>query len=282
MTNPRKVEVGNIIFSNDSDFVLIAGLNVLEDETTILEVIEESKKVTKELKIPFIFKASYDKANRSSIESYRGPGIDKGLDILGKLKSDHDLMVISDVHSPEEAIKASKVLDLIQIPAFLCRQTDLIESASSTNIPVNIKKGQFLSPPEIKNIIKKFEHHGSTDLLICERGTSFGYNNLVVDMLGLAKLKMYEYPVIFDVTHSLQEPGGKGKSTSGRRSFSLDLAKSAISIGLAGLFLETHPDPDNAKCDGPCALPLKHLKEFLVQIKEIDKLVKSFQEVEIT
>ena len=217
MTNPRKVEVGNIIFSNDSDFVLIAGLNVLEDETTILEVIEESKKVTKELKIPFIFKASYDKANRSSIESYRGPGIDKGLDILGKLKSDHDLMVISDVHSPEEAIKASKVLDLIQIPAFLCRQTDLIESASSTNIPVNIKKGQFLSPPEIKNIIKKFEHHGSTDLLICERGTSFGYNNLVVDMLGLAKLKMYEYPVIFDVTHSLQEPGGKGKSTSGRR-----------------------------------------------------------------
>jgi len=282
MTNPRKVEVGNIIFSNDSDFVLIAGLNVLEDETTILEVIEESKKVTKELKIPFIFKASYDKANRSSIESYRGPGIDKGLDILGKLKSDHDLMVISDVHSPEEAIKASKVLDLIQIPAFLCRQTDLIESASSTNIPVNIKKGQFLSPPEIKNIIKKFEHHGSTDLLICERGTSFGYNNLVVDMLGLAKLKMYEYPVIFDVTHSLQEPGGKGKSTSGRRSFSLDLAKSAISIGIAGLFLETHPDPDNAKCDGPCALPLKHLKEFLVQIKEIDKLVKSFQEVEIT
>ncbi len=282
MTNPRKVEVGNIIFSNDSDFVLIAGLNVLEDETTILEVIEESKKVNKELKIPFIFKASYDKANRSSIESYRGPGIDKGLDILGKLKSDHDLMVISDVHSPEEAIKASKVLDLIQIPAFLCRQTDLIESASSTNIPVNIKKGQFLSPPEIKNIIKKFEHHGSTDLLICERGTSFGYNNLVVDMLGLAKLKMYEYPVIFDVTHSLQEPGGKGKSTSGRRSFSLDLAKSAISIGIAGLFLETHPDPDNAKCDGPCALPLKHLKEFLIQIKEIDKLVKSFQEVEIT
>ena len=146
MTNPRKVEVGNVIFSNDSDFVLIAGLNVLEDETTILEVIEESKKVTKELNIPFIFKASYDKANRSSIESYRGPGIDKGLDILGKLKSDHDLMVISDVHTPEEAIKASKVLDLIQIPAFLCRQTDLIESASSSNIPVNIKKGQFLSP----------------------------------------------------------------------------------------------------------------------------------------
>ena len=153
MTNPRKVEVGNVIFSNDSDFVLIAGLNVLEDETTILEVIEESKKVTKELNIPFIFKASYDKANRSSIESYRGPGIDKGLDILGKLKSDHDLMVISDVHTPEEAIKASKVLDLIQIPAFLCRQTDLIESASSSNIPVNIKKGQFLSPREIKNII---------------------------------------------------------------------------------------------------------------------------------
>ena len=282
MTNPRKVEVGNVIFSNDSDFVLIAGLNVLEDETTILEVIEESKKVTKELNIPFIFKASYDKANRSSIESYRGPGIDKGLDILGKLKSDHDLLVVSDVHSPEEAIKASKVLDLIQIPAFLCRQTNLIESASSSNIPVNIKKGQFLSPREIKNIIKKFEYHGSNNLLICERGTSFGYNNLVVDMLGLAQLKTYEYPVIFDVTHSLQEPGGKGESTSGRRSFSLDLAKSAISIGIAGLFLETHPDPDNAKCDGPCALPLKHLKEFLIQIKAIDKLVKSFQGIEIS
>ena len=282
MTNPRKVEVGNVIFSNNSDFVLIAGLNVLEDERTILEVIEEIKKVTKELEIPFIFKASYDKANRSSIESYRGPGIDKGLDILGKLKSDHDLLVVSDVHSPEEAIKASKVLDLIQIPAFLCRQTDLIESASSSNIPVNIKKGQFLSPSEIKNIIKKFEHYGNKDLLICERGTSFGYNNLVVDMLGLAQLKTYEYPVIFDVTHSLQEPGGMGESTSGRRSFSLDLAKSAISIGIAGLFLETHPDPDNAKCDGPCALPLKHLKEFLIQIKAIDKLVKSFQGIEIS
>lgn len=282
MTNPRKVEVGNVIFNNDIDFVLIAGLNVLEDERTILEVIEESKKVTKELDIPFIFKASYDKANRSSIESYRGPGIDKGLDILGKLKSDHDLLIISDVHSPEEAIKASKVLDLIQIPAFLCRQTDLIESASSSNIPVNIKKGQFLSPREIKNIIKKFEHYGNKDLLICERGTSFGYNNLVVDMLGLAQLKMHKYPVIFDVTHSLQEPGGKGDSTSGRRSFSLDLAKSAISIGIAGLFLETHPDPDNAKCDGPCALPLKHLKEFLIQIKAIDKLVKSFKGIEIS
>ena len=282
MTNPRKVEVGNVIFSNNSDFVLIAGLNVLEDERTILEVIEEIKKVTKELEIPFIFKASYDKANRSSIESYRGPGIDKGLDILGELKSDHDLLVVSDVHSPEEAIKASKVLDLIQIPAFLCRQTDLIESASSSNIPVNIKKGQFLSPSEIKNIIKKFEHYGNKDLLICERGTSFGYNNLVVDMLGLAQLKTYEYPVIFDVTHSLQEPGGMGESTSGRRSFSLDLAKSAISIGIAGLFLETHPDPDNAKCDGPCALPLKHLKEFLIQIKAIDKLVKSFQGIEIS
>ena len=268
----KKVKVGEICLSNNSSLVLISGLNVLEDESIVKEVVGELKKVCDELDIPFIFKASYDKANRSSIESFRGPGIEKGLEVLGKIKSDYKVPVMSDVHSPGEVKKAKEILDVIQIPAFLCRQTDLISSAARTGLPVNVKKGQFLSPAEVKNIITKFEHFNNKNILLCERGTTFGYNNLVVDMLGLAELKRYDYPVIFDVTHSLQEPGGEGESTSGRRSLALDLAKSAISIGIAGLFLETHPDPDKAKCDGPCALPLKHLKDFLNQIKAIDKL----------
>ena len=277
----KQVEVGKIKLSNKEDFVLIAGLNVLEDGNTIKEVVEECKQVTEELDIPFIFKASYDKANRSSFDSFRGPGVDEGLDILKKIKVDYRVPVISDVHTSEEIFKASKVLDLLQIPAFLCRQTDLLFSAPSTGLPINIKKGQFLSPSEVENIIDKFKHFGNENILLCERGTSFGYKNLIVDMMGLAQLKNYQYPVIFDVTHSLQEPGGGGNITSGRRSYVLDLAKSAMSIGLAGLFLEVHPDPDLAKCDGPCALPLKHLREFLVQIKSIDALVKSFSDIKI-
>ncbi len=278
----KTVKVGEISLSNKSNLVLISGLNVLEDESIVKEVVGELKKVSDELDIPFIFKASYDKANRSSIESFRGPGIENGLEVLRKIKSDYKVPVMSDVHSPGEVKKAKEILDVIQIPAFLCRQTDLISSAAITGLPVNVKKGQFLSPAEMKNIITKFEHFNNKNILLCERGTTFGYNNLVVDMLGLAELKRYDYPVIFDVTHSLQEPGGEGESTSGRRSLALDLAKSAISIGIAGLFLETHPDPDKAKCDGPCALPLKHLKEFLYQIKAIDKLVKTFSEIEIS
>jgi 2-dehydro-3-deoxyphosphooctonate aldolase (KDO 8-P synthase) len=278
----KTVKVGEISLSNKSNLVLISGLNVLEDKFIVKEVVGELKKVSDELDIPFIFKASYDKANRSSIESFRGPGIENGLEVLRKIKSDYKVPVMSDVHSPGEVKKAKEILDVIQIPAFLCRQTDLISSAAITGLPINVKKGQFLSPAEMKNIITKFEHFNNKNILLCERGTTFGYNNLVVDMLGLAELKRYDYPVIFDVTHSLQEPGGGGESTSGRRSLALDLAKSAISIGIAGLFLETHPDPDKAKCDGPCALPLKHLKEFLYQIKAIDKLVKTFSEIEIS
>jgi 2-dehydro-3-deoxyphosphooctonate aldolase (KDO 8-P synthase) len=278
----KTVKVGEISLSNKSNLVLISGLNVLEDKFIVKEVVGELKKVSDELDIPFIFKASYDKANRSSIESFRGPGIENGLEVLRKIKSDYKVPVMSDVHSPGEVKKAKEILDVLQIPAFLCRQTDLISSAAITGLPINVKKGQFLSPAEMKNIITKFEHFNNKNILLCERGTTFGYNNLVVDMLGLAELKRYDYPVIFDVTHSLQEPGGKGESTSGRRSLALDLAKSAISIGIAGLFLETHPDPDKAKCDGPCALPLKHLKEFLYQIKAIDKLVKTFSEIEIS
>ena len=226
----KTVKVGEISLSNKSNLVLISGLNVLEDKFIVKEVVAELKKVSDELDIPFIFKASYDKANRSSIESFRGPGIENGLEMLRKIKSDYKVPVMSDVHSPEEVKKAKEILDVIQIPAFLCRQTDLISSAAITGLPINVKKGQFLSPAEMKNIITKFEHFNNKNILLCERGTTFGYNNLVVDMLGLAELKRYDYPVIFDVTHSLQEPGGEGESTSGRRSLALDLAKSAISI----------------------------------------------------
>ena len=278
----KEVKVENISLSNESNFILIAGLNVLEDKGIVKEVVEELKKVTKELDIPFIFKASYDKANRSSIDSYRGPGLDKGLEMLAKIKSEYSVPLISDVHSAEEVSKAKEVLDILQIPAFLCRQTDLISSVAESGLPVNVKKGQFLSPAEVRNIIMKFEHFKNKNILICERGTTFGYNNLIVDMLGLAELKRYGYPVIFDVTHSLQKPGGEGKSTSGRRSLALALARAATSIGIAGLFLETHPDPDKAKCDGPCALPLKNLKGFLDQINNIDRLVKTFPKVEIS
>ena len=189
----KEVKVENISLSNESNFILIAGLNVLEDQGIVKEVIEELKKVTKELDIPFIFKASYDKANRSSIDSYRGPGLDKGLEMLAKIKSEYSVPLISDVHSAEEVSKAKEVLDILQIPAFLCRQTDLISSVAESGLPVNVKKGQFLSPAEVRNIIMKFEHFKNKNILICERGTTFGYNNLIVDMLGLAELKRYGY-----------------------------------------------------------------------------------------
>ena len=277
----KEVKVANINVSNNEAFTLIAGLNVLEEQEIINEVAEECQKVTKELEIPFIFKASYDKANRSSHDSFRGPGVDKGLELLKKVKLDYKVPVISDVHSRDEILKVSEVLDAIQIPAFLCRQTDLLFAAADTGLPINIKKGQFLSPNEVKNIIDKFKNFGYKKFLICERGTSFGYNNLVVDMLGLIHLKTYGYPVMFDVTHSLQQPGGLGDKTAGRRPFLLDLAKSAMSIGIAGLFLEVHPDPDKAKCDGPCALPLNLLKDFLQQIKSVDGLAKSLPKLVI-
>ena len=278
----KQVKVSNIYLSNNRPLTLIAGLNVLEEKEIIFEVVETCKEVTSKLKIPFIFKASYDKANRSSIHSFRGPGIDEGLELLKKVRSDYGVPVISDIHSIEEVEKASKVLDIIQIPAFLCRQTDLLSSAAASGLPVNLKKGQFLSPSDVGNIIGKFDNFGSENLLVCERGTSFGYNNLIVDMIGLAQLKSYGYPVIFDVTHSLQLPGGLGDRSSGRRPYLLDLAKSAVSIGIAGLFLEVHPDPDKAKCDGPCALPLQNLKGFLDQVNNIDKLVKTFPKIEIS
>ena len=277
----NNIKISNIDISNSNAFILIAGLNVLESEVIIKEVIETCLEVTNELNIPYIFKASFDKANRSSIDSFRGPGADKGLEILHNLKVKYNIPVISDVHTEDDITKASQVLDLLQIPAFLCRQTDLIQAASETGLPVNVKKGQFLSPQDFKNIIDKFTSFGNENLLICERGTSFGYNNLVVDMLGIPILKNYQYPVIFDVTHSLQMPGGMGLKSGGRRAFSLDLAKSAMVLGLAGLFLEVHPNPDKALCDGPSALPLNLLKPFLEQIKKIDLIAKELMPLAI-
>jgi len=277
----NRIQVKDLIIDNRKPFTLIAGLNVLESKEITEQVISECVKVSKELGIPYIFKASYDKANRSSVDSYRGPGVKKGIEILSDLKDKHDVPIISDVHNEREVEIVKDVLDVIQIPAFLCRQTDLVGKIARTGLPVNIKKAQFMSPSDIENVITKFKSYGNEKLLLCERGTSFGYNNLIVDMLGLVNLKSYNHPVIFDVTHSLQKPGGLGDKTAGRRENVLDLAKSGMALGLAGLFLETHPDPDQAKCDGPCALPLSYLKEFLSQIKSLDDLVKSFEALDL-
>ena len=273
----KTIKVNEIEIGNNKPFVLIAGLNVLEDEKTIHSVIAKCIESSAKFKIPFIFKASYDKANRSSISSYRGPGAKKGLEILAELKQEYGVPIISDIHTPEEAAMASDILDIIQIPAFLSRQTDLIEAACSTSLPLNIKKGQFLAPSDMLNILKKCSHFKNENIMICERGTSFGYNNLVVDMLGMVELKRTNSPIIFDVTHSLQRPGGLGDKADGRGSSVLDLARSGMAIGLAGLFLEVHPNPEKALCDGPCALQLDHLDLLLNQIKDIDNLIKSFR-----
>ena len=272
----KNIKINHIEIANESPFVLIAGLNVIEDDKTVDEVISACIKTTKNLNIPYIFKASYDKANRSSINSFRGPGVNKGLEILAQIKKDYDVPVISDVHTIEEAELASEVLDVIQIPAFLSRQTDLIEAACATNLPLNIKKGQFLAPSDMLNILKKCSHFKNENVMICERGTSFGYNNLVVDMLGMVELKKEDIPIIFDVTHSLQRPGGLGDKADGRSSSALELARAGMSLGLAGLFLETHPNPKKALCDGPCALHLDKLEGFLGEIKQLDNLIKTF------
>ena len=272
----KTVKVNQIEIANNKPFVLIAGLNVLEDEKTIEKVVSSCVKATSELNIPYIFKASYDKANRSSINSYRGPGITRGIEILSEIKKDYNIPIISDIHTTNEAQKASDVLDIIQIPAFLSRQTDLIEAACQTNLPINIKKGQFLAPADMLNIITKCYHFNNENILICERGTSFGYNNLVVDMLGMVELKKQDIPIIFDVTHSLQRPGGLGDKADGRSSSALELARAGMSLGLAGLFLETHPNPEKALCDGPCALHLDELEAFLEEIKQLDNLIKTF------
>ena len=273
----RQIKLRDITFANDEPFALLGGVNVLEDLDFALRCAGHYKKVCERLDIPLVFKASYDKANRSSIHSFRGPGLEEGLRILQAVKDTHDIPVVTDVHSPEEAAAAAKVADIIQLPAFLARQTDLVRAMAETGAVVNIKKPQFLSPEQMRNIVNKFRECGNDQLLLCERGTNFGYDNLVVDMLGFGVMKRTcdELPLIFDVTHALQcrDPGGT--ASGGRRSQVVDLAKSGMAVGLSGLFLEAHPDPAQALCDGPSALPLDKLEPFLIQVKEIDNLVKA-------
>ncbi|ENA31793.1 MULTISPECIES: 3-deoxy-8-phosphooctulonate synthase [Pseudomonas] len=276
----KTIRVGTIEVANDKPFVLFGGMNVLESRDLAMQICEEYVKVTQKLGIPYIFKASFDKANRSSVNSFRGPGLEEGMKIFEEIKKTFNVPVITDVHEPYQAAPVAEVCDIIQLPAFLSRQTDLVVAMAKTNAVINIKKAQFLAPQEMKHILKKCEEGGNDQLILCERGTSFGYNNLVVDMLGFGIMKQFDYPVIFDVTHALQMPGGRSDSAGGRRAQVTDLAKAGLSQGLAGLFLEAHPDPDSAKCDGPCALRLNKLEPFLAQLKALDELVKSFTPIE--
>ncbi len=276
----KTIRVGNIEIANDKPFVLFGGMNVLESRDLALQICETYVKVTEKLGIPYIFKASFDKANRSSINSFRGPGLEEGMRIFEDVKKTFGVPVITDVHEPHQAQPVAEVCDIIQLPAFLSRQTDLVVAMAKTGAVINIKKAQFLAPQEMKHILAKCEEAGNDQLILCERGSSFGYNNLVVDMLGFDIMKRMQYPVIFDVTHALQMPGGRSDSAGGRRAQVTDLAKAGLSQGLAGLFLEAHPDPDSAKCDGPCALRLDKLEPFLSQLKQLDDLIKNFSPIE--
>ena len=280
----RQVKLGTITFANDRPFVLLGGVNVLENLDFALHCAGHYKCVCDLLGIPLVFKASYDKANRSSIHSFRGPGLEQGLKILQAVKDTYNIPVVTDVHTSKEAIAVAKVADIIQLPAFLARQTDLVTAMAKTGRVINIKKPQFLSPEQMANIIEKFKECGNDQLLLCERGSNFGYDNLVVDMLGFGVMKRTcnNAPLIFDVTHALQCRDPSGATSGGRRSQVVDLARAGIAIGLAGLFLEAHPDPRNARCDGPSALPLDLLEPFLRQIKAVDDLVKSQKRIEIT
>jgi 2-dehydro-3-deoxyphosphooctonate aldolase (KDO 8-P synthase) len=264
-----------IIFANSRPFVLIGGMNVIEDEKTVIEVADRFVKITSELGIPYVFKASFDKANRSSINSFRGPGLEKGLRVLAAVKDRFGVPVLTDVHEPFQAAPVAEVADILQLPAFLARQTDLVVALARTGRAINIKKPQFLAPQEMQHIINKCREAGNDRVILCERGSSFGYNNLVVDMLGMDLMRTMA-PVVFDATHALQMPGGRSDSAGGRRAQAAALARSGMALGIAGLFLEAHPDPEKALCDGPSALPLDALRPYLEQMKAIDELVKSF------
>lgn len=269
------VKIGHTEIGGNRPLVLIAGPCVIESEDQVRKTIEGLKEITGEINIPFIFKASYDKANRTSIKSYRGLGLDKGLEILEKVKREFDIPLLVDVHQIEEVKLVSKVADILQVPAFLCRQTDLIISIARTGKPINVKKGQFLAPWDMQNVIEKIESTGNKNILLTERGSCFGYNNLVVDMKSLPIMRSFGYPVVFDATHSVQKPGGKGTTTAGDREYVPFLAQAAVAAGIDGLFLEVHPQPEKALSDGPNMIRLSRVKELLEKLIKIDKVVKT-------
>lgn len=277
------INVGELQLGNNRPFTLIGGMNVLESRDLAMQIAETYVAVTQKLGIPYVFKASFDKANRSSIHSYRGPGLEEGLKILDEVKQTFAVPVLSDVHEPEQAAIAAEVCDIIQLPAFLARQTDLVAAMAATKAVVNIKKPQFLSPGQMKNIVEKFRECGKNDILLCERGTCLGYDNLVVDMLGFRTMKNVsgDLPIIFDATHALQCRDTLGAASGGRREQVAELSRAGLAVGIAGLFLEAHPDPNNAKCDGPSALPLDLLEPFLAQMKALDDLIKQLPELDI-
>lgn len=273
MTGPTVTLPGGIAFANDKPLVLIGGMNVIEGRDVLGEVASHFVEVSQRLGIPYVFKASFDKANRSSLASFRGPGLERGLAELAEVKARFGVPVLTDVHEPWQAAAVAEVADVLQLPAFLARQTDLVAALARTGKPINVKKPQFLAPEEMRHIIAKCREAGNDQVLLCERGSSFGYNNLVVDMLGIDLMKPMA-PVIFDVTHALQKPGGRSDSADGRGGQTAALARAGVAVGIAGLFLEAHPDPAQAKCDGPCALPLDELEPLLVQLMRVDAAVK--------
>ncbi len=278
MKKMREVKIGKIKLSNTRPIVLIAGPCVIETEKSCLDCARELKKIALKIDIPFIFKASFDKANRTSLKAFRGPGLKRGLEILKKIKQELFLPVLSDIHCRTEIKEASSILDIMQIPAFLSRQTDLLIAAARTKKALNIKKGQFLAPWDVKNIIEKVTSTGNKDIIITERGSSFGYNNLVSDMRALKILAEYGYPVVFDATHSVQLPGAARSSSGGERQFVSALARAATAVGCAGLFLEVHPRPDEALCDGPNMINFAELEKLLKQVKKIDRIIKKSQD----
>ena len=276
-TPESHIQINDITIGNDQPFVLFGGMNVLESKDLAFEIAESYIDICKRLNIGYVFKASFDKANRSSLYSFRGPGLEKGIEWLSDIKKTFNVPIITDVHEPYQAEPVAAVADIIQLPAFLSRQTDLVAAMAKTGAIINVKKAQFLAPHEMKHIINKCLEAGNDKIILCERGSAFGYNNLVVDMLGFDTMKKMQVPVFFDVTHSLQQPGAREDSAGGRREQITTLARAGMAAGLAGLFLEAHPNPDVAKCDGPCALRLSQLEPFLAQLKQLDNLVKGFE-----
>ena len=270
----KEVKITDKITVGNGKIFLIAGPCVIESEDLVMEVAKKMKEITDKLGINYIFKASFDKANRSSISSFRGPGIDKGLEILARVKDKYGVALATDIHEPWQCEKSKEVIDLLQIPAFLCRQTDLLVAAAETGKAVNIKKGQFLAPWDMKNVVNKFCEVGNENIMLCERGATFGYNNLVVDMRGLLEMRKFGFPVVFDATHSVQIPGGKGDSTGGNREYVYPLARAAVSVGVDGIFAEVHPDPDKGLSDGPNMLKLENVEEILTNLLKYDKLTK--------